>query len=385
MPVFRPAEQPRGAGFCATMKVPFLDLNRQHEPIRKALHEAACRVIDSCHYIGGEDVEGFEKELATWVGVPEVCGVACATSGLFATLKGLGVGPGDEVITTVHTAIATAEAVTLTGAQVVFCDIQPGFFNLDLEQVRRKITKKTKVLLPVHLYGQPVDLDGILDLAKPHNLRVVEDCAQAQGARHRGRRVGTVGDAGVFSFFPSKNLGGFGDGGAVVAKDPAILKKIRMFSNHGRTSKYLHEFEGINSRLDALQAALLRVCLSHVDEWNAKRRVIAGWYNERLKDIPQVTLPREVPDTEPVYHVYVVLVPDREALAKFLKVRGIGTGVHYPYSLNVLPAYAHLKQGAGSFPVAEQACAHMLSLPISPAMTREEADYVCATIQEFFA
>ena len=366
------------------MKVPFLDLERQHAPIRAALHAAAGRVIDSHHYIGGEEVEAFEAEMAKWLGVPEICGVACATSGLFATLKGLGVGPGDEVITTVHTAIATAEAITLAGAQVVFCDIQKGFFNIDVDEMRKKITPKTKVLLPVHLYGQPADLDRLLPLAKQHGLLVVEDCAQAQGARYRGQRVGTLGDAGVFSFFPSKNLGGFGDGGAVTAKDPAVLKKIRMFSNHGRTSKYLHEFEGINSRLDAMQAALLRVCLPHVDEWNARRRVVAGWYSEGLKGIKDVQLPRELPNTEPVYHVYCVIVPDREALVKHLKEKGISSGVHYPYSLNVLPAYAHLRQGAGSFPVAEQACGHMLSLPMFPAMTREEADAVCAAVREFF-
>jgi dTDP-4-amino-4,6-dideoxygalactose transaminase len=367
------------------MKIPFLDLARQHEPIRKALHESACRVIDSGQYIGGEEVRAFEQELAEWQEVPEVCGVACATNGLFATLRCLGIGPGDEVITTVHTAIATAEAITLTGAQVVFCDIQPGFFNMNPAEVERKITTRTRAIIAVHLYGQPLDTNALRHIADKNNLYLVEDCAQAQGARYKDVRTGNVGDAAVFSFFPSKNLGGFGDGGAVIAKDPTLLKKIRMFSNHGRTDKYLHEFEGTNSRLDAIQAALLRVCLPHVDEWNLKRRTVAGWYREELAGLEEVTLPRELPDTEPIYHVYVTLVTDRNALQNFLKKCGIDTGIHYPYSLNTLPAYARLNQGEGSFPEAEKACAHMLSLPMFPAMTRDEVARVAAAIKEFFS
>lgn len=366
------------------MNVPFLDLARQHEPIRNVLHGAACRVIDSCNYIGGEEVKGFEKEMAAWLGVEQVCGVACATSGLFAALRGLGIGPGDEVITTVHTAIATAEAITLSGAKVVFCDLQPGAYNLDPAEIRRKVTSKTKALIPVHLYGQPADLGAILAIARENGLKVIEDCAQAQGARYKGKYVGTYGDAAVFSFFPSKNLGGFGDGGAVTAKDPAVMRRIRMFSNHGRESKYLHEFEGINSRLDAIQAALLRVCLPHLDDWNAKRRNAARRYTAKLKDIPGLRTPAELPETEPVYHVYCIVVPDREALRKHLKEKGVATGVHYPYSLNVLPAYAHLKQGEGSFPNAEHACKNMVSLPMFPAITDAEVDFVCAEIHNFF-
>lgn len=366
------------------MNVPFMDLARQHAPIRDALHAAACRVIDSCSYIGGEEVKGFEKEMAAWMGVPEVCSAGCATSGLFATLKGFGIGPGDEVITTVHTAIATAEAISMAGAQVVFCDLQPGYFNLDPEQIRKKITSRTRALIPVHLYGQPADLETILSLASQHGLKVIEDCAQAQGARYKGKYVGTFGDAAVFSFFPSKNLGGFGDGGAAVAKDPAVLKKIRMFSNHGRDSKYIHEFEGMNSRLDAMQAALLRVCLPHLDKWNAQRRSAARKYNRTLASISEVKVPRELPDTEPIYHVYCIVVPDREDLRKYLKEKGVATGVHYPYSLNMQPAYAALGQGEGSFPNAEHACKHMLSLPMFPGITDEELDYVCDAIHSYF-
>ena len=355
-----------------------------HAPIRDALHQAAARVIDSGKYIGGEEVRAFEREMAAWLGVPDVCGVACATSGLFAALKCLGVGPGDEVITTPHTAIATAEAISLTGAQVVFCDIEAGSFNIDPAEIERRVTPRTKALIPVHLYGQPADLDPILATAQRRGLTVIEDCAQAQGARYKGRRVGTWGDAAVFSFFPSKNLGGFGDGGAVVARDPAVFKKIRMFSNHGRESKYLHEFEGINSRLDALQAALLRVCLPLLDEWNAKRREAAQWYDGGLRDIPKVVCPRALPETEPVYHVYVIQVPDRDALQAHLKERKIETGVHYPCSLNTLPAYAHLRQGDGHFPEAERACRSVLSLPMYPGITRAEVDDVCGVIRAYY-
>lgn len=366
------------------MTVPFVDFKRQHASINAALHEAAIRVIDSAHYIGGGEVSGFEKEMAQWQGVPEICGVACATSGLFATLKCMGIGPGDEVITTVHTAIATAEAISLTGAKPVFCDIAEGGFNLDISEIEKKITPRTKALLPVHLYGQPLDIDAIVAIARKHKLHLIEDCAQAQGARTQGRLVGTIGDAAVFSFFPSKNLGGFGDGGAVSARNPELMKKIRMFSNHGRTKKYLHEFEGINSRLDAMQAALLRVCLPHVHEWNSQRRQAAARYNEQLAGIPGLVLPGTLPGTEPVFHVYVVVVPDSEALQEHLKKQGIETGVHYPYPLNTQPAYAHMNQGAGHFPRAEYACSHMLSLPVFPSITTAEIDAVCNAVKAFF-
>ena len=352
--------------------IPFVDFNRLHAPIREALHDAAIRVIDSGRYIGGEEVKAFERDMAAGMGVAEVCGVSCATFGLFASLKCLGIGPGDEVITTVHTAIATAEAISLTGARVVFCDLAPGCFFLDPAQVEARITPRTRAIIPVHLYGQPADLDAFARIAQQHGLYLIEDCAQAQGARYHGRQVGTIGDVGVFSFFPSKNLGGFGDGGAVVARDPKLMKKIRMFCDHGRTSKYLHEFEGINSRLDALQAALLRVCLPHLDEWNAGRRKAAAWYDEELDGIGALTRPQVLAETVPVYHVYAILAPQRDELQARLKERGVETGVHYPYSLNVLPAFTRLNQGAGTFPNAEYACSHVLSLPMHPTITREE-------------
>lgn len=365
--------------------VKFVDLQKQHAPIIDQLKAAAAKVIDDGNYIGGEEVKLFEKEMAAWLGVPEICGVACATSGLTTTLKALGVGPGDEVITTVNTAIPTAEAVTLAGGNIVFCDVEAGGYVIDVTQIEKLITPKTKVLMPVHLYGEPVDMDAVMAIAEKHHLKVLEDCAQAQGAVWKGRKVGTIGDAAVFSFFPSKNLGGFGDGGALTIRDPEAMKFARMYSNHGRIQKYFHQIQGTNSRLDTIQAALLRVCLPHLDRWNAARRQVAAWYREGLKDIAAIKiLPRVKAGGEHIYHVYVITVPDREALIADLKENGIGTGVHYPHSLNVQPAYAYLKQGAGAFPQAEFACEHMLSLPMSPVLEKDEVDYVCDRIRAFY-
>jgi len=366
------------------MKVPFVDLKRTHDPVREDLHRAAIEVIDSGRYIGGEAVSRFESEMSATLDGQEVCGVSCATMGLFSALKACGIGPGDEVITTVHTAIATAEAISLTGARVVFCDLEPGYFFLSPGEVEHRITARTRAIIPVHLYGQPADMDPILDLAARRGLIVIEDCAQAQGARYRGRPVGTLGDLAVFSFFPSKNLGGFGDGGAVTGRDRDLVKRVRVFSDHGRESKYLHLIEGINSRLDAIQAALLRVLLPRLEDWNAHRRAAAGWYAEGLAPLSQVVIPAVLPDTLPAYHLYVVLVPDRDALQKYLEENGIGTGVHYPRPLNLQPAYEHMGHKEGTFPRAEYACRHMLSLPMHSSITREEVDYVCQTIRRFF-
>lgn len=362
------------------MNVPFVDLSRFHGPIRPALHAAALEVIDSGRYIGGETVRAFEQQMAAWLGVDEICGVSCATMGIFAVLKGHGIGPGDEVIVPVHTAIAVSEAVTLAGATPVFCDIEPGYHQIDPAGVRARLSPQTRAVVAVHLYGQPADMDSLLDIAGRHDLLLVEDCAQSQGARYGDAFVGTLGDASVFSFFPSKNLGGFGDGGAVWARDPKQLRRIRIFCNHGRTEKYWHEFEGVNSRLDALQAALLRVCLPRLDTWNAMRRQAAAWYEEHLEGISGIVLPRTRPGTEPICHVYVVHVSDRDVLRAELKEQGIGTGLHYPHPLHLLPAYARFRLGPGSFPNAEHACAHMLSLPMFPGITRDEVRHVCGRI-----
>ncbi|MDD2235969.1 MAG: DegT/DnrJ/EryC1/StrS family aminotransferase [Kiritimatiellae bacterium] len=368
------------------MNVPFVDIVRNLAPYREQLKQAACEVIDGAHFIGGPDVKAFEREMAAWLGVEEVCAVGCATSGLFSALRGLGIGPGDEVITTVHTAIPTSEAITLTGAQVVFCDIEaePGCYNIDVGAIEAKITSRTKAIIPVHLYGHPFQLDPVLEIARKHKLYVVEDCAQAQGAKYRDRYVGTYGDVAVFSFFPSKNLGGFGDGGAVIAKDPAVLKKIRMVANHGRTKKYQHELEGINSRLDTIQAAMLRVILPGLGAWNEARHAAAERYKQKLAGIPGLILPVEAEGCFHIYHVFVVVTEERDRFAEYLLAQGVQTGVHYPRALNLQPAYAHLHQGRGTFPRAEYACEHMLSLPMFPTITEAEIDYVCEQARHFF-
>ena len=363
--------------------IKFVDIGRFHLPLRNKLHEAAIRVIDSGAYIKGPDVKIFEANLAQWMGVEEVCGTACGTSALWAALKGLGVKAGGEVITTVHTAIATAEAITLCGATPVFCDLEPGYFFLSAQEVEKKITPRTQAIVPVHLYGQPVNLDDFLELGRKYGIPVIEDCAQAQGARYKGKYVGTQSDAAIFSFFPSKNLGGFGDGGAFTTKDLDKMNWMRMFSNHGRSEKYDHEFEGINSRLDTLQAALLNVCLPYLDQWNESRRQVALWYDEGFADVEEVTIPQVLPETEPIYHVYVVLVPDRDGLREYLRANQIQTGIHYPIPLSLQQAYSYLNQGAGSFPLAEEACARMLSLPMHPALDREEVERVVDTVKEY--
>lgn len=363
--------------------VPLVDLRRQYAPLRAALQTAACQVLSACDFIGGKAVRAFEEEFAAALGAATSVGVANATAGLHATLHALGIGPGDEVIVPAHTAIATAEAVTLTGAQVVFADIEPDTCTLDPDDVARRITPRTRAIVPVHLYGHAADLDRLLSLARAHDLYLVEDCAQAVGARLHGQALGSFGDAGVYSFFPSKNLGGFGDGGAVIARDPALSKHVRMYSNHGREDKFRHDFEGTNSRLDTLQAALLRVNLPHLNAWNAARRVIADQYRQRLGHLPWLTLPVQRPGAEHIYHVYVVRTQQRDALAAHLHERGVQTGLHYPIALHRQPAYARLNMGPGSLPVAEATCASCLSLPMFPGLTPAEVDRVCDAVERF--
>lgn len=365
-------------------QISFLDLKSQYAPLRSTILDKVEKVFDAMAFINGPDVKKFEQAFAEYLGIPEAVGVSCATDGLYAALRMLGIGPGDEVITTAHTAIATAEAVTMTGAEVVFVDIRPDTCNIDVAGAEKPISGRTKAIIAVHLYGQPADLDPLLALARKNNLFLIEDCAQALGAKYRDRSVGTIGDAGIFSFFPSKPLGGIGDGGAVVSKDPGLLKNIRMFCDHGRQSKFLHEFEGCNSRLDTINAAMLTVALPHMDEWNRKRSEIAGFYEKRLAGLAEIELPVVIDGASPVWHVYAVRVPNRETFQQYLKKHGISTGIHYPYALNLLPAYARLGKGPGSYPHAEYHCAHTVSLPMHPMMTEQEVIYIGRTIRNFF-
>jgi dTDP-4-amino-4,6-dideoxygalactose transaminase len=365
------------------MRVPFLDLRGQHDRIRGELDAALRAVIDESAFIQGPRVERFEAEFAAACERRHVRGVSSGTAALSIALRALGVGPGDEVVTTVHSAVPTPESVALVGAVPVFVDVDPETWLIDPEQVAEAITPRTRALLPVHLYGMPAALDPLLEIASRHGLPVVEDCAQAAGARYRGGRVGSFGRVGCHSFFPSKNLGGFGDGGALATDDATIAEFAGMYRDHGRREKFLHEITGANERLDALQAAVLSVKLRHLDEWNERRRAVADWYQAELGDVREVRLQRREKLAEPVWHLFVIRVADREGLAKFLAERGIGTGVHYPVSLNQQPVFAELRARSGPLPVAEQVCREILSLPMDPFLTREQVHFVCDAVKQF--
>jgi dTDP-4-amino-4,6-dideoxygalactose transaminase len=294
-------------------------------------------------------------------------------------MKSLGLGPGDEVITTASTFIATSEAITQTGAQVVFVDSNEKTYTIDPDQVARAVTPKTKAIVPVHLYGQPADIGAILEIAEQHQLYVIEDAAQAHGAMYRDRTIGTIGTIACFSFYPGKNLGAYGDAGAIVTQDEALADKVRMYANHGRIDKYNHEIEGVNSRLDGLQAAILNVKLKHVHTWTERRRAIAQQYDKALGDV--VVTPYAAPDRKHVYHLYVVRVKNRDQVQARLTEKGVATGIHYPIPLPFLEAYAYLGYKAADFPVADRFKDEILSLPIHGSMTDEEVDYVINSVR----
>jgi dTDP-4-amino-4,6-dideoxygalactose transaminase len=365
-------------------KVQFVDLYPQYLELKSEIDATLVDVIRHSRFIGGKPVADFEADLASSVGTKYACGVANATSALWITLKSLGVSNGDEVITTPLSAFPTTEAILLNGADAVFADIDPDTYQIDPVEIEKKITPKTKAILPVHLYGIPVDLDRITAIAEKFRIPVVEDCAQAQGARYRGKRVGSIGVAGCFSFFPSKNLGAWGDGGAVCTNDSQIDRFVRMFSNHGRLEKYTHEIPGANERLDALHAAVLRLKLKKLDEWNAKRREIADFYSEALAKIEEVKVPKSYPNSEPVWHLYVIQAKRRDELATYLREKNIATGLHYPLPLHLQPAMGGEKR-RGELPSVERITEEILSLPMYPHLPLEHAKRVVAEIENFYA
>jgi len=352
------------------MQIPLVDLRAQYLTIQNEIEEAFARVIKNSAFIGGDDLRQFEKEFAEYCEVKAAVGVGNGTDALYLTMRALGIGAGDEVITVAHTFIATAETISLTGARPIFVDVREDTMLMDGDRLEAAITPRTRAIVPVHLYGQPCDMDRIVEIARRHRLMVVEDAAQAHGARWRGRRVGTFGDAACFSFFPGKNLGAYGDGGAVVSQDEALIQRIRKLANHGRIDKYIHESEGVNSRLDGLNAAVLRVKLRHLDPWNAARRRHAAQYLQLLRG--SATLPAVDPRAEPVWHLFVVRVPERDALLAALRQQGIAAGIHYPVPLHRQPAYEHLKIAEGALPITERVAASIVSLPLYPEMTREQ-------------
>ena len=364
------------------MQVPLVDLNAQYKGIREEIDKAIAEVVTNSAFIGGPAVKAFEAAFADYCGAMCCVGVGNGTDALFVALKSLGIGPGDEVITVANSFIATSEAIGLTGARVVFVDIDPSSYNIDVSKIAGKVTSRTKAIVPVHLYGRPADMDPIMDIARTHGLKVVEDCAQAHGALYKGRAAGSIGDAGCFSFYPGKNLGAYGDAGALVTDDEELALRARMFANHGRLGKYDHEQEGINSRLDGLQAAILNVKLKHLPDWTEKRRQNAALYNENLRSSGLV-LPQESDGGKPVYHLYVVRVPQgsREKLQADLKSKGISTGIHYPIALPNLKAYAYLNHKPSDFPEATKASSEILSLPMYPELSEEQIKFIAQSVE----
>ncbi len=365
------------------MNVPFLDLKVQYKEIEQEVKPMVAEAMENGAFIGGPQVTSFEEEFAQFCDSKYCIGVNSGTDALRFALIASGVGAGDEVITVPNTFIATTEAISQAGATPVFVDIDPDTYNIDVSQIEEKITQKTKAILPVHLYGQPADMDPILEIAARHNLVVIEDAAQAHGALYKGRKTGSMGRIGCFSFYPGKNLGAYGEGGAVVTQDEEIGQKIRMIRDHGQAQKYYHDLEGYNGRLDAIQAGVLRIKLRRLENWNASRRNNAATYSELLSNVDGIKVPVEADFSRPVYHLYVMLVDDRDGLQKFLGEKGIGAGLHYPLPLHFQKAYAHLGYKEGDFPVTESAAKRLISLPMFPELSREQIEYVVEAIKEY--
>lgn len=365
------------------MNIPFVDLSVQHLPIMDDMRAAMEAVIKKGDFILGKDVSDFENAFAKYCGVDFAIGVDSGTSALEIVLRAMNVGPGDEVITVANTFIATASAISFTGARPVLVDIDPETYTISIDGIAEAISPKTKAVIPVHLYGHPADMDPILDLAKANRLPVIEDACQAHGATYKGRQVGSLGDAGCFSFYPAKNLGAFGDGGMVTTGNLEIADRIRMLRNYGQREKYDHRLIGYNCRLDTLQAAVLKAKLPCLNKWNEERRRNADIYNEMLSGT-ELALPLEAEYAHHVYHLYVVRAKDRDALQSYLADRGIGTGIHYPIPIHRQKAYTQLGYVQNSVPYVEAYADQILSLPMFPGMRRDQVEYTARTIKAFY-
>ncbi|MDO8885567.1 DegT/DnrJ/EryC1/StrS family aminotransferase [Candidatus Oleimmundimicrobium sp.] len=363
------------------MSIPLLDLQAQYCSIKNEIDAAVMEVMGSCRFILGSKVQELEEKVAVFCGAKYGVGVANGTDALILSLEAMGIGPGDEVITTPFTFFATAECISRVGAKPVFVDIEPNTFNLNIELIEEKINENTKAIIPVHIFGQPVDMDAIMTLAKKHNLKVVEDACQAIGAEFKGKRIGGLGDTGCFSFFPSKNLGCAGDGGMVVTNDKDLAERIRLLRQHGSPKKYHHTILGHNSRLDALQAAILLVKLKYLDSWNDKRGENAYIYNELLKDIDVVT-PFEADNVKHIYHLYIIRTKKRDELEKALKEAGIGTGVYYPVPLHLQEVYADLGYKWGDLPESDKASKETIAIPLYAELKKEQIESVVKVIKK---
>jgi dTDP-4-amino-4,6-dideoxygalactose transaminase len=366
----------------ATMQVPLLDLKAQYADIKTEIDQAVHRVLDSARFIGGPEVSGLEEEIARYCRTPHAIACASGTDALLLALRALDIGPGDEVVTTAFSFFASAGAIVNAGARPVFVDIDPRTFNLDVHRLEAAITPLTKAVLPVHLYGQCSDLGALKAVCDKRQLYLIEDAAQAIGSEWEGKRAGSVGDLGCFSFFPSKNLGAAGDGGLVTALDAALAERVRLLREHGAKPKYYHALVGTNSRLDALQAAILRVKLHHLDRWSEKRAKNAALYDQ-LFEGARLTRPYRDARARHIYNQYVIRVPERDALRQHLTERGIGTEIYYPVPLHLQRCFAPLAYREGDMPQSEAAAREVLALPIYPELTEEQIRYVASCVRDF--
>jgi dTDP-4-amino-4,6-dideoxygalactose transaminase len=364
------------------MNVPFVDLKAQYHKIKPEIDAAIAEVVESCWFVGGPKLKTFEANFAAYCGASHGVGASSGTTAIHLALEALGIGQGDEVITAVNTFIATSEAITHSGAKVVFVDVQEDTQLIDPEKIEAAITPKTRAIIPVHLFGQPADMKAIRGIAAKHGLKVIADAAQGHGSDIEGERKRTLGDVTTYSFYPGKNLGAYGDAGMVVTDDEDLANRMRMLADHGSPEKYRHVVEGWNYRLDAIQAAVLDVKLRHLDEWTDLRRSRAARYNAAFEGLDTVRPVVEVAGRRHVYHLYVVRVKNRDSLGDALRERGIATGIHYPGPLHLQPAYEHLGHARGDFPIAERCADEIISLPMFPELTDEMVDAVTAAVKE---
>ena len=371
--------------------IPAFDIKQQYATIETEVSAAVLAVLASGRYIGGPAVTDFEQQFADYHGVSECVACNSGTDALFLALRALGIGAGDEVITTPFTFFATTEVISAVGAIPVFVDIDATTFNLDVEKVAAAITSKTKAIMPVHLFGLPVDMTGLMEIAKAHNLRVIEDCAQATGASWENQKVGSIGHIGCFSFYPTKNLGGCGDGGAITTNDPAIATQLRVLREHGSKVRYIHEEIGVNSRLDAIQAVILQIKLRYLDLWNSRRKQIADYYYQQLSQVSDIIVPQEFPGGVGVWNQYTIRISGerrngasgkyRDSVKNQMQEQGVNSMIYYPLPLHLQPVYKNLGYQSGQLPVAEQACREVLSLPMFPELEQEQQDKVIDTLK----
>jgi len=367
------------------MKVNFVDLKKTYVEIKDEVDNEIQDVLDNCSFVLGPKVEQFENSFANYCGTKHAIAVNSGTTALMLSLVSLGLEPGSEVIVPVNTFFATAEAVSLAGLEPVFVDIDPNSYNIDVKKMEQSITAKTKVIIPVHLYGQICDMDSIIKISSKYGLIVIEDSCQSHGAVYREMRAGSMGDIGCFSFYPGKNLGAFGEGGMITTHSDKVNERVRQLRDHGMKEKYHHEMIGINGRMDGIQGAVLNVKLKHLDKWNNQRRMFAIQYILKLKDVKQIKLPEIRELDAHVFHLFVIQAEERDKLIGYLKDNGVDIGLHYPVPIHLQEGYRNLKYKKGDFPIAEKSCKKIVSLPMHPHLTEDEVDYVCSKIKEFYS